>query len=72
MKQNNKTIQFINILTGVLTLAGVIFDFILFENVKDKMVSFIPLTRLEGNLLTVAGFSLLLMAGFILRCLYCK
>ncbi len=64
MKQNNKTFQFINILAGVLTLAGVIFDFILFENVKYKMVGFIPLTQLEGNLLTVAGFSLLLMAGF--------
>ncbi len=42
---NNKTFQFINILAGVLTLAGVIFDFILFENVKYKMVGFIPLTH---------------------------
>ena len=64
MNQKNRTLQFINILTGIVTLAGVIFDFILFANVKVKMVNFLPLTQQEGNLLTVAGFSFLLMAGF--------
>ena len=64
MKLKNKTFQVINILTGIVTLAGIIFDFILFANVKEKLVNFLPLTQQEGDLFTVAGFSFLLMAGF--------
>jgi hypothetical protein len=64
MKQNTKAFQIINIIIGLLTLAGVAFDFVFFENVKDKMVSYFPITQQESNLLTVAGFSFLLMAGF--------
>ena len=66
MKQQNKIFQVINILTGVITLSGLTFDFILFANVKEIMINFLPLTQLQENLITVAGFSLLIMLGFFI------
>lgn len=65
MKRINKTLRIINILTGVITIAGLVFDFILFANVKPKMIGFLPLTQLEENLLTASGFTLLMMLGFL-------
>jgi hypothetical protein len=65
MKQNNKTLRIINILVGTITLAGLVFDFILFANIKGKMIGFLPLTQLESDLITVAGFSFLVILGFL-------
>ena len=70
MKLNNKILRIGNILAGVVSLAGLVFDFILFANIKEKMVNLLPLTQLESNLVTVAGFSFLVILGFLALTLF--
>lgn len=69
MKQN-KVLRIANIFFGILSIAFLIFDGVLFSNIRPKMESWKALTSGEGQLLMLMGIGMIVMLLFFVLSVY--
>ncbi len=69
MNRWEKFLKWISIVLGTAALGFFIFDFVLFERMRPRMVAFEPITADEELLFILTGIGLLLFMGFCLASL---